>query len=208
MADTYLTLAAPAEAQLTEKRSRFIAYARPVSNEAEVVGALEALGREHHTARHICYAYALHTAGDVPLVRASDNGEPSGTAGRQILSQIESRGLSDTLVAVVRYFGGVKLGTGPLAVAYRTAAALALDESPTLERVITATIRLSATYEGIDTVMRIAREMGARLSTPDYTASGADLYLTIRRGDLETLRTRLTDYALQRFVTIREPAET
>ena len=124
--DTYHTLLASTEAQFTEKRSRFLAFAFPVANEDEAKQQVAALKRTYYDARHVCFAYVLGPQSDI--TRQNDDGEPSGTAGRPILNQILGHGLTQVLVVVVRYFGGVKLGTGPLGVAYRTAAAMALDE--------------------------------------------------------------------------------
>ena len=122
--DTYKTISARAEGLYTEKRSKFIAIALPVRTVEEVKARLEELQKQYYDARHVCYAYMLGPGRKD--FRANDNGEPSGTAGKPILGQINSNGLTDVLVVVVRYFGGIKLGTSGLIVAYRTAAAEAL----------------------------------------------------------------------------------
>ncbi len=187
--DTYLTLSAPAEAQVTEKRSKFLAFAFPVADEDEAKTQAAALRKKYFDARHVCYAYVCGEDGGV--TRSSDDGEPSGTAGRPILNQILSHSLTGTLVVVVRYFGGVKLGTGPLAVAYKTAAAGALDAAPVRECVMTATFRVAASYADADTAMRYVREAGAEMPSVDYTADGVALSVRVRLSGEEALRRRL-----------------
>src|SRR5690606_11612852 len=123
--DTYRVVAGTARAELREKGSRFIAEVFPVETEEEAAAAIEAVRRREHAATHHCTAYRLGPEGE--LFRASDDGEPSGTAGLPILRQIEARGLTNTLVVVTRYFGGTKLGRGGLIRAYGEAAARALD---------------------------------------------------------------------------------
>lgn len=140
--DTYLTLKTFAEAQLTEKRSRFLAFAFHVSNEAEAKEIVAQYKKKFYDARHVCYAYVLND--DSSSTRANDDGEPSGTAGRPILGQILSRNLTYTLAIVVRYFGGVKLGTGPLGVAYKSVAAEALDLAEVEECIIKSQFTISA----------------------------------------------------------------
>ena len=133
-ADVYHTVDASAEAVYTEKRSKFLAFVRPVTTEDDVKTALSAFQHEYYDARHVCYAYVLGPDG--ARFRANDNGEPSGTAGKPILGQIHSKGLTNVLVVVVRYFGGIKLGTSGLTAAYRTAAREALDAAPVVERTV------------------------------------------------------------------------
>ncbi len=187
--DTYLKPAAPAETQLTEKRSKFLAFVVPVSGEEEAKTALEGFRKKYFDARHVCYAYVCGT--DSALTRSSDDGEPSGTAGRPILNQILAHGLTDTLAVVVRYFGGVKLGTGPLAVAYKTAAAEALEAAPVKECVMTADFGVEASYTDADTAMRYVREAGAEIAACEYTADGMQLRVRVRLSDEAALRGRL-----------------
>lgn len=196
--DTYLTLSAPAEAQLTEKRSRFLAYAHPIKDEDEAKALVAGYKKKYHDARHVCYAYAVGEKGET--TRANDDGEPSGTAGRPILGQIAAAGLTYVLVAVVRYFGGVKLGTGPLAVAYKTVAAEALAHAPREERIITTRLRISAPYADADVAMRYVREAGATITGRDYTATDTLLTIAVRRDDAETLRQRLAQILTLRFL--------
>ena len=119
--DKYLTIQAPAEGTYTEKRSKFLAFAFPVYSVEEIKGIVAEYQKKYYDARHVCYAYMLGV--ERTVFRANDNGEPSGTAGKPILGQINSNNLTNILIVVVRYFGGIKLGTGGLIVAYRMAAA-------------------------------------------------------------------------------------
>ena len=125
--DTYLTLSASGEAVYTEKRSKFYAFAEHVDDEESAKARVAALRKQFYDARHVCFAYVLDFDGQ--RTRSNDDGEPSGTAGRPILGALRSAGLTFTLAVVVRYFGGVKLGTGGLVVAYREAAAAAIAEA-------------------------------------------------------------------------------
>lgn len=132
MDDTYKTISGISESVFTEKRSKFIAIAIPVRSVAEIKNLLEQYQKKYYDARHVCYAYMLGP--ERKDFRANDNGEPSGTAGKPILGQINSHELTDVLVIVVRYFGGIKLGTSGLIVAYRTAASQALAEATVIEK--------------------------------------------------------------------------
>ena len=123
----YKTIAVPAEAVFKEKRSKFLAFAYPVENEAEIKEKMAFLKKKYHDAQHYCYAYIL--GADKSAYRMNDDGEPSGTAGRPIHGQLLSKELTNVLVAVVRYFGGVKLGTGGLRIAYKLAAKEVLDNA-------------------------------------------------------------------------------
>lgn len=132
--DTYKTIVAPSEGIYTEKRSKFIAMAFPVRTVDEIKVHLEACQKKYYDARHVCYAYMLgHERKDF---RANDNGEPSGTAGKPILGQINSNELTDILIVVVRYFGGIKLGTSGLIQAYKAAAAEAIAAAEFVERTV------------------------------------------------------------------------
>ncbi|BBM70310.1 IMPACT family protein [Rhodothermus marinus] len=166
--DTYRVVAGTARAELREKGSRFIAEVFPVETEEEAAAAIEAVRRREHAATHHCTAYRLGPEGE--LFRASDDGEPSGTAGLPILRQIEARGLTNTLVVVTRYFGGTKLGRGGLIRAYGEAAARALDLAPVAERVITVPFRLRFAYDDTAPVMRLIERMGARIRETCYDA--------------------------------------
>lgn len=154
--DTYKTIEEQGEAIYTEKRSKFLAFAIPVTAVEQVKEYVEAYQKKYYDARHVCYAYRLGERGDQE--RANDNGEPSGTAGKPILGQIHSKELTNVLVVVVRYFGGVKLGTSGLIVAYRLAAAEALEAVPHIEKTINKEITLRFSYPLLNDVLRIVKE--------------------------------------------------
>ena len=159
--DTYKTITGLAEGIYTEKRSKFIAIAIPVRTLEEVKQHLEVYQKKYYDARHVCYAYRLGERGDQE--RSNDNGEPSGTAGKPILGQIHSKELTNVLVIVVRYFGGVKLGTSGLIVAYRAAAAEALEAVPHIEKTINGEIVLKFSYPLLNEVLRIVKEEEPRM---------------------------------------------
>lgn len=154
--DIYKTIEEQGEGIYTEKRSKFLAFAIPVTTAEEVKEWVEVYQKKYYDARHVCYAYRLGERGDKE--RANDNGEPSGTAGKPILGQIHSKELTNVLVIVVRYFGGVKLGTSGLIVAYRLAAAEALDAVPHIEKTINDEIQLRFPYPLLNDVLRIVKE--------------------------------------------------
>ena len=154
--DIYKTIEEQGEGIYTEKRSKFLAFAIPVTTADEVKEWVEVYQKKYYDARHVCYAYRLGERGDKE--RANDNGEPSGTAGKPILGQIHSKELTNVLVIVVRYFGGVKLGTSGLIVAYRLAAAEALDAVPHIEKTINDEIQLRFPYPLLNDVLRIVKE--------------------------------------------------
>lgn len=154
--DVYKTIEIAGEGTYSEKRSKFLAFALPVTTLDEVKEQVEAFQKKYYDARHVCYAYRLGERGDQE--RANDNGEPSGTAGKPILGQIHSRELTNVLVVVVRYFGGIKLGTSGLIVAYRLAAAEALDATEHVEKTINGEITLRFSYPLLNEVLRIVKE--------------------------------------------------
>ena len=144
------------ESLYKEKHSKFFGYAFPVQTEAEVKEHLEVLRKQHLGAGHFCYAYQLGTA--KICYRANDDGEPSNTAGMPIYGQIQSYKLTNVLVVVVRFFGGIKLGVGGLIGAYRSAALLALENSEIVERTINVQFRLRFDYKNLNKVMRVIKE--------------------------------------------------
>lgn len=186
--DTYTTLAAAAEAVYTEKRSKFLAFAVPVAGVDEVKAWLETWQKRYYDARHLCYAYVLGP--ERATWRANDNGEPSGTAGKPILGQINSRGLTDVLVGVVRYFGGIKLGTSGLIVAYRTAAAAALDAAPVVAKTVDDEVTFLFEYPLMNEVMRIVKEEGPAITAQGYDTD-CSMTLRIRRSLMPRLVQRL-----------------
>ena len=154
--DTYRTLAAPSEGLYKEKGSKFLAFAYPVHNLEEIKAHLEQLRKDYFDARHHCYAYILGPRKDA--FRANDDGEPSGTGGRPIHGQLLSADLTDTLIVVVRYFGGILLGASGLANAYKTAARDAIDHATIIEKTIDARYRLLFEYVTMNDVMRILKD--------------------------------------------------
>ena len=177
MSDTFKTIKSVSEAVYTEKRSKFIAMAFPVCTVDEIKETLLACQKKYYDARHVCYAYMLGAEREV--FRANDNGEPSGTAGRPILGQINSKELTDVLVVVVRYFGGIKLGTGGLIVAYKTAAAAALDNAEVIEKTVDCRVSFSLEYPFLNDVMRIVKSENARIVGQYYDT---DYYMTLEIG--------------------------
>ena len=156
--DSYRSIASRSEGLFKDNGSRFIALAYPVETEAGIKEIITSIKKEYHDARHHCYAYRLGYKGDI--VRANDDGEPSSSAGRPILGQIESSGLSDILVVVVRYFGGIKLGIPGLIRAYRTSTADAIARSTVIEKIASRRFRLSFGYLNMNDVMKMTKELG------------------------------------------------
>ncbi|MDE6577714.1 MAG: YigZ family protein [Muribaculaceae bacterium] len=155
MSDLYYTIAQEAEARYTEKMSRFLAFARKVTNADQARAIVKEYQNSYHDARHVCWAYML--GAERKEWQLNDNGEPSGTAGKPILGQINSRELTDVLVVVVRYFGGIKLGTPGLIAAYREAASEALDEAGRKEMHRRVKIEIKFPYMAADGVMKIVK---------------------------------------------------
>jgi len=151
----YLTIQGPAEGKITEKMSRFLAFAWPVADAAEAREVAARYQKEYHDARHVCWAYV--TGADRAEQYSNDNGEPSGTAGKPILRQINSLKLTNLVVVVVRYFGGIKLGTPGLIAAYREAARAALDAAATVERHELAEVSFHFPYQSMNSVMALAK---------------------------------------------------
>lgn len=186
--DTYKTIQESAEAIYTEKRSKFIAIALPVRTLSEVKSLLEEYQKKYYDACHVCYAYML--GAERKDFRANDNGEPSGTAGKPILGQINSRELTDVLVIVVRYFGGIKLGTSGLIVAYRMAASLALDEAPVIEKTVDEDVAVAFEYPFMNDIMRIVKEESPEILEQSYDMDCL-MRLRIRKSMMGKLRARL-----------------
>lgn len=186
--DVYRTIAAPAEGIYTEKRSKFIAIALPVRTVDEVKALLEEYQKKYYDARHVCYAYMLGP--QRKDFRANDNGEPSGTAGKPILGQINSNELTDILIIVVRYFGGIKLGTSGLIVAYKAAAAGALAAAEVVEKTVDECIRFWFEYPFMNDVMRVVKEEGPEIVEQGYDMD-CRMTLRIRSSLMPRLRARL-----------------
>ncbi|CRZ19457.1 YigZ family protein [Kingella kingae] len=172
---TYKTLSAPIQVEFKDKGSRFIAYAYPILTADDVKKHVDDLRQEHHKARHWCYAYRLGTDGN--KFRANDDGEPSGSAGRPILGQIDSFELTDVLVVVVRYFGGTLLGVSGLIYAYKMATQMAFQAAAIVEKNIEKTLYLRCDYPHLNDALRIAKNHHANIIEQDLQL---DCRLTVR----------------------------
>ncbi|MBR6864066.1 MAG: YigZ family protein [Bacteroidales bacterium] len=190
--DAYRSIAARSEGLFKDNGSRFIALAYPVETEEEVKEIVAGLKKEYHDARHHCYAYRLGYKGD--RFRANDDGEPSGSAGRPILGQIDSMGLSDILVVVVRYFGGIKLGIPGLIRAYKTSTADALSQAEVIDKVAGKTFRVSFDYLSMNAVMKVLKDLGLAASSQDFGLACA-LDVRVRLALEEDFRKRLAEIA-------------
>ena len=176
--DTYKSIAGPSEGLFRDNGSRFIAKAWPVEDEAEVKRIVAGLKKEYHDARHHCYAYRIGLNGAV--WRANDDGEPSGSAGRPILGQIDSAGLSDILVVVIRYFGGIKLGIPGLIRAYKTSTADALAQAQTVEKVAGRWYALHFPYDSLPAVMKLVKDLSLPQRGQEFLAE-CSLEVRVRR---------------------------
>ena len=191
--DAYRSIAARSEGLFKDNGSRFIALAYPVETEEEVKEIVAGLKKEYHDARHHCYAYRLGYQGD--RFRANDDGEPSGSAGRPILGQIDSLGLSDILVVVVRYFGGIKLGIPGLIRAYKTSTADALAQAEVIDKVAGKTFRVTFDYLSMNAVMKALKDMGLTPTAQDFGLQCA-LDVLVRLSMEDDFRKRLADVAI------------
>ena len=188
MTDEYKTLKSGGEGYYTEKRSKFLAFAHHVQTVDEIKDLIAGYRKKYYDARHVCYAYML---GPERLeFRANDDGEPSSTAGKPILGQINSNELTDILIVVVRYYGGVNLGTSGLIVAYREAAADALAHSEIETRHVEEIITYSFAYPLMNDVMRIVKDMQPRIVEQTYDNT-CEIKLSIRKSEAEQLKSRL-----------------
>ena len=188
MIDIYKTIKDKSEGTYTELRSKFLAFAHPVSTVEEAMAIVEQYQKKYYDARHVCWAYMI--GADRETFRSNDNGEPSGTAGKPILGQINSNELTDIIILVVRYFGGVKLGTSGLIVAYRTAAAEAIAAATIEERQVEATYDFSFEYPLMTAVMKVVRDMNAHILEQSYDMD-CRMSVSIRKGLLDELKTRI-----------------
>lgn len=196
MSDTFRTIKNISKSIYTEKRSKFLAFAIPVESVEEVKAIVSEYQKEYYDARHVCYAYML--GAERLDFRANDNGEPSGTAGKPILGQINSNELTNILVIVVRYFGGIKLGTSGLIVAYRQAAADAIAEAEVIEKTVDEDISFIFEYPFLNDVMRIVKEENPQIISQGYD-SDCTMTLRIRKGMIPKLKSRLEKIETLRF---------
>ena len=186
--DEYRSIAARSEGLFKDNGSRFIALAFPVETTGQVKEIVDSLKKEYHDARHHCYAYRLGWKGDV--FRANDDGEPSGSAGRPILGQIDSLGLSDVLVVVVRYFGGIKLGIPGLIRAYKTSTADALSQARIIPKIAGTCYRIRFDYLSMNAVMKVLKDMGLPQSGQDF-GTECSLLTRVRLSEDVAFRDRL-----------------
>jgi uncharacterized YigZ family protein len=177
--DTYLTISDEAEGLYKEKGSKFLSFAFPVSNEEEVKEKLELLRKKFYDARHHCYAYVLGK--DKEIFRANDDGEPNHSAGDPILGQIRSNQLTNVLIVVVRYFGGVKLGVGGLISAYRTAAAAAISNNVIVEAIVKHKVKLQFDYLSMNDVMKIIKDYDLEIINQQFD-NDCKISLLVREG--------------------------
>ncbi len=190
MEDEYLTISATvSEGCYTEKRSKFLAFACHVTSVEEVKDVVASYRKKYYDARHVCYAYVLGP--DRTEFRANDDGEPSSTAGKPILGQINANNLTDILVVVVRYFGGVKLGTSGLIVAYRTAAAAAIEAATVETHIVEEVISYQFTYPLMNEVMRLVKDMNLRIVSQSFDNT-CEIELAVRKSEAELLRDKLS----------------
>ncbi len=186
--DSYRTIEAPSEAVFKEKSSKFLAFAYPVCNVEQIKDCLDALRKKYYDATHHCYAWRLGPAGE--QTRANDDGEPSSTAGRPILGQLLSAGITDCLIVVVRYFGGTKLGVSGLIEAYRQASADVLAEARVVERTVDTVLEIEFPYHVQGEVMRIVKDMQPQIINQRFD-NMCSVTLSIRRNMAPQLRGRL-----------------
>ena len=189
MTDEYKKIATTSEGYYTEKRSKFLAFAHHVETVDEVKELLAGYRKKYYDARHVCYAYMLGAGREE--FRANDDGEPSSTAGKPILGQINSNELTDILIVVVRYYGGVNLGTSGLIVAYREAAADAIAHATVETRQVEEVVTYTFAYPQMNDVMRIVKEMSPRILSQSFDNS-CEIRLSIRKSEAEQLRNRLS----------------
>ena len=188
MTDEFKTIANTSEGYYTEKRSKFLAFAHHVQTVDEVKDIIAQYRKKYYDARHVCYAYML--GAERLEFRANDDGEPSSTAGKPILGQINSNELTDILIVVVRYYGGVNLGTSGLIVAYREAAADAINHATIETRQVEEIVKYSFAYPQMNDVMRIVKDMNPRIISQTYDNT-CEIVLSIRKNEAEQLRNRL-----------------
>lgn len=194
--DVYRTIKETAEGEISEKRSKFLAFAHPVKNVDEVKEWVEYYQKKYYDARHCCYAYMLGP--ERKDFRANDNGEPSGTAGKPILGQINSYELTDILIVVIRYFGGIKLGTSGLIQAYKAAAIEAIEAADIIEKTVDEDVTFYFEYPFMNQVMRIVKEEEPSIVRQGYD-NDCSMTLRIRKGNMSRLKDRLKKVETLRF---------
>ena len=191
MTDIYKTIAQKSEGTYTEKRSKFLAFAHPVETLDQIKELIEGYKKKYYDARHVCYAYML--GADRATFRANDDGEPSSTAGKPILGQINSKELTNILVVVIRYFGGVKLGTSGLIIAYKEATIAALSNANVIEKQVEELISYTFPYVMMNSVMKVVKELNPQIVSQTYEQT-CQITLSIRRSMAPILQERLFNF--------------
>lgn len=194
MNDEYKTIKTIGEGYYTEKRSKFLAFAHHIDDTEEAKAIVAEYRKKYFNARHVCYAYMF--GADGTTFRANDDGEPSGSAGKPILGQITSHETTNVIVVVVRYYGGVNLGTGGLATAYKTAAAEALENAESEMRLVEETVTFSFPYPMMNSVMRVVKELGPRIVGQKYDNT-CEIQLSIRKSEAQRLRDKLAKLSFE-----------
>ena len=194
MNDEYRTISGTSEGYYTEKRSKFLAFAHHVDDVTEVKDIVAGYRKKYYDARHVCYAYML--GAERLDFRANDDGEPSSTAGKPILGQINSNELTNILIVVVRYYGGVNLGTSGLIVAYREAASDAIAHATIETRQVEEIVRYSFAYPQMNDVMRIVKDMNPRIVSQTYDNT-CEIVLSIRKSEAEQLKAKLSKLSFE-----------
>jgi uncharacterized YigZ family protein len=193
MCDIYKTIESPVEAALRERSSKFIAFAYPVQTAEQVKGIVDELRKKYYDATHHCFAYRLGVDGSD--FRVNDDGEPSGTAGRPILGQMMSAGITNCLIVVVRWFGGTKLGVPGLISAYKEAAAMAIEAAAVVERTDDTILRVEFPYVSMNDVMRVVKEEQPRIIDQNFD-NVCTMTLSIRKSKADALIAKITNYEL------------
>ena len=188
MLDEFKTIKAESKGTYSELRSKFLAFAHPVGSVDEAMSLVEQYQRKYYDARHCCWAYMLGSEREI--YRSNDNGEPSGTAGKPILGQINSNELTDIIILVVRYFGGVKLGTSGLISAYKTAAAEAIQNAEIVIRTVDEEYTFDFEYPLMNAVMKVVRDLDARIVSQSYDMD-CKMTLSSRRSKMDELKEKI-----------------
>lgn len=190
MSDFFKTVKGPSQGKYTEKMSKFLSFVEPVQSADEAKAVIKRYANEYHDARHVCWAYMIGT--DRSEYLSSDNGEPSGTAGKPILGQINSFGLTNVVIVVVRYFGGIKLGTSGLIVAYREAARIAIEEGEILECHEQATVTFTFPYLSMNDVMKLVKGGDVKMIDQQFDNT-CSMTLQCDADAMPALRNRIAD---------------
>lgn len=191
--DEYKTISIAGNGTYTEKRSKFLAFSHHISTVDDAMELVRQYKKKYYDARHVCFAYML--GADRNEFRVNDDGEPSSTAGKPILGQINSSMLTDTIIIVVRYYGGVNLGTGGLIVAYRTAAAAAIAAATVVVKQVEEIVNYRFSYPLMNAVMKIVKEMNLRILSQNFDNT-CEISLSVRKGNAIELKTKLNNLSI------------